>query len=348
VFSALSILLLFRNAWLSPIAERDFVAAWVAGKLAGSGHVLQAYDVDALRAAGAQIVGQTSIKLSYPYPPQALFIIVPLSLLPLPVAFWTWQALSAGLFLFAARAYLPSGFPSVLAALTPAALVNVLFGQVGLFFGAMWLFAFRGSSIASALIAFKPHLALLVSVEVIRKRRIVATAMILAAILLASALLFGLAAWPAWLLGSATPQLGTMTARNAGTWTSQMVAPYFGYGLVGWLLFATAAVILLLRRFDVFTAATASFLIAPYGLHYDLTVVCLGFGLLLYCRLQRLAAWEAVVCTFVFLLPVVVVFGTRLAPPLLLLGLLVQTRNPIVPSTEPTNGAQPKSAETVP
>ena len=324
-FGILAIALFFRRAWVSPLSERDFVAAWAAGKLAASGHVLQAYDVEALRAAGHQIVGQTSVKLSYPYPPHALFIAVPLSMLPLPISFWVWQFFSAGLFYAAARPYLPPKFPAFLVVLTPAALLNVLFGQVGLFFGALWLFAFSGSLIASALITFKPHLAILVAIEVIRRRRVLTTAAIAGFILLGSALVFGLKAWPAWLFGSAAPQLITMTDQYAGSWTSQMVAPYFGYGLIGWLLFAGTAVVLLYRKFNVFSAATASFLIAPYGLHYDLTVVCLGFGLLLFRRLRNLPAWQVFVCAIVFLLPLLVVLGTRIAPPLLLLGLYIQT-----------------------
>jgi hypothetical protein len=328
-FGILAIALFFYKAWLSPLSERDFVAMWAAGKLAASGHVLQAYDPAALRAAALQIVGATSVKLSYPYPPHALFIAVPLSMLPLAVAFWTWQLISAGLFYVAARPYLPARFPTILAVLTPAALINILFGQVGLFFGALWLFAFSGSRIASALITFKPHLAALVGVEVIKTRRILVTAAILIAVLLASVLVFGLNAWPAWLFGSAAPQLVAMTGRYEGSWSLQMVAPYFGYGLVGWLVFAVAAIALLIRSFNVFTAATASFLIAPYGLHYDLTVVCLGFGLLLSLRLRELPAWQAFVCAVVFLLPLLVVLGTRIAPPLLLLGLYVQTLYPI-------------------
>lgn len=324
-FGILVIALFFYQAWLVPLSERDFVAAWAAGKLAASGHVLQAYDPDALRVAGHQIVGETSVKLSYPYPPHALFVAVPLSMLPLPIAFWVWQVVSAGLFFIAARPYLPPRFPAFLAVLTPAALMNVLFGQVGLFFGALWLFAFSGSSLASALITFKPHLAVLVGVEVVRERRILATSAIAAVALLASVLVFGLKAWPAWLFGSAARQAITMGGVYGGGWTFQMVAPYFGYGLVGWLIFAAAAIGLLFRNFNVFSAATASFLIAPYGFHYDLTVVCLGFGLLLFRRLDEIPAWQAFVCAIVFLLPILVVVGTRIAPPLLLLGLYIQT-----------------------
>ena len=343
-FGILAIALFFHRAWLSPLAERDFVAAWVAGKLAASGHVLEAYDVPALRAAGGQIIGETSVLLSYPYPPHSLFIMVPLSMLPLPVAFWTWQLISAALFYLAARPYLPPRFPAVLAVLTPAALMNVLFGQVGLFFGALWLFAFSGSRIASAFITFKPHLALLAGVEVVRKRRIMVTAAILALVLLASVVVFGFEAWTAWFLKSAVRHLGNVDARSAGSWSYQVVTPYMAYDLAGWLVFAAAAIVLLMRRFNVFTASTASFLISPYGLHYDLTVVCLGFGLLLFRQLRALAAWEAFACSLAFLIPLLVVFGSWLAPPLLLLGLYVQVRHPLAWGKDAPFPGEPEAA----
>ena len=43
------------------------------------------------------------------------------------------------------------------------------------------------------------------------------------------------------------------------SWFNKMTTPYLGYGLVGWLVFAAAGAALLVRRFDVFTAATGNF-----------------------------------------------------------------------------------------
>src|SRR5215213_6510579 len=131
-FGVLSVAFLFRNALLSPLRDRDFVVFWVAGKLAMAGQATDIYHVEALRAAAKQVVGDTVVRLTYPYPPHALFAAAPLSWMPLTVAYWVWQAVSAILFWFAARPYLPSGFPKILVLLTPAAIINVLFGQGGL------------------------------------------------------------------------------------------------------------------------------------------------------------------------------------------------------------------------
>ena len=328
-FGAFSAFLLLRHAWLTPFNERDFVAVWVAGKLAASGHVAQVYDTELFRVVGTPLAGSDVVKLAYPYPPQLLFIAVPLSLLPLSIAFVLWQAVSAGLFLLAARSYLPPGFPKILVVLTPAALINILFGQVGLFFGALWLFAFSGSALAAAALTFKPHRGFLVAVDAVRRRQLIVTSVIAVAILGLSALVFGIDAWTAWFKGAAAYQASSLADRASEGWRHQMATAYLAYGPVGWIAFAAAAIYLLWRRFDVFTAATAAFLIAPYGFHYDMTVVCLGFGLLLFTKWRDLPAWQTFVCAVAFILPLLVALGSWIASPILLLGLFVQTRNPI-------------------
>lgn len=329
-FGIVGVFVLLWQAWTGPLTDRDFVAVWIAGKLAVSGHAVQAYDVETLRAAGVQIAGVRGIKLAYPYPPHALFVAAPLSVLPLWVSYVTWQAISAVLFWIAARRYFPTKPLSVLAVLTPAALINVLFGQVGLFFGALWLFAFNGSSLAASALTFKPHLGALAGVEVLRKRRVLVTVALAFGMFGLSALVFGIGSWRAWLTGALSHQVGDLTSTPFGVWHYQMVTPFLAYGLVGWAAFAAAAIFLLTRRFDVFTSATAALLVAPYGFHYDMTVVCLGFGLLLLKRWQDMPAWQTFVCAVVFLLPLLVVFGTWAASPLLLAGLYVQTKNPIM------------------
>jgi len=328
-FGIVGVFVLLREAWVGTLADRDFVAVWVAGKMAAAGHAAQAFDATTLHAAAKQMVG-TGPKIAYPYPPHALFFAVPLSFLPLPIAFWGWQAVSAALFYLAARPYLPAGFPKLLAILTPAALINVVFGQVGLLLGALWLFAFSGSAIAAAALTFKPHLGLLVAVEAVRRRQVIVTCAIAVVIIGLSAAIFGVEAWQAWFTNSIAHQAGDLATKPYTNWYFKMPTPYLGYGLAGWILFGAAGIYLLTRRFDVFTAATASFLIAPYGFHYDMPVVSLGFGLLLYLKWRDLPAWQVFIGALGFLLPLLVGQGTWLGPPILLAGLYIQTKNPIV------------------
>jgi hypothetical protein len=307
-----------------PLVERDFANLWTAGRLAFDGRPVDAYDAAELRLAATHWLGTTS-NLVFPYPPQLLLILAPLSVLPYRFAFGIWGALSAILFALAAKPYVPRGFPLLLAVLTPAALINLLYGQVGLMFGALWLFAFRGSWIAAAALTFKPHLGALVALKMLNSRRVTATLAAIAAILSTVVLLFGASIFAAfWAALEGQAELlaqGSMTS-----WRVRIVSPLTAYGPFGWAAFATAAVILLARRFDAFTAATASMLISPYGFHYDMPVVCLGFGIALYRHWYDARPWQRISMGVGFLTPILVIFGSWLIPPILLVALFAQTR----------------------
>ena len=342
-FGGLAASALMFKGWQGAIANRDFVSLWVAGKLATSGHAAQAYDLAALRAAAHSLAG-TTFNIAFPYPPHILFIAVPLSLLPLKFSFFLWQATSAALFYVAARPYVPKKLPRALVLLTPAAVINVTFGQVGFFYGALWLFAFAGSSVAAALLTFKPHLGVLIAAEVARRRHLLFTCLLAGSIICLSAMVFGLDAWRASILGAVSQQIGLLSSTDVLKWYYQMTTPYLGYGLIGWVAFAAAAVLLLVRNFNVFSAATAAFLIAPYGFHYDMTVVCLGFGILLFERWRSMPPWQTLACALAFLSPVLVSVGTWVVPPLLLAGLYIQciqVRSQLAPACDLTDTANP-------
>ena len=148
----------FATACTAILVNRDFAVFTIAGKLAVAGHAADAYTVAGNRARcpGDGAGGGFAFPLSAARPVMA----VPISFLPFSVAFWGFQAATAALFYFAARSHLPANFPWLLAVLTPAALINIGFGQVGLLFGALWLWAFTGSAPAIALLTLKPHLGL--------------------------------------------------------------------------------------------------------------------------------------------------------------------------------------------
>lgn len=311
----------------NPIANRDFVSFWVAGKLAMSGHAAQAYDVTSLRAAASTLAG-TTYPIAYPYPPQFFFVAVPLSWLPLILSFVAWLLITGAAFCIAARPYVPRNFPVILALITPAAICNLAFGQTGFLYGALWLFAFEGSATAAALLTVKPHLGCLVAAEVVRRRQLILTSVIALVLIGLSTLVFGIDSWRACLTGLKTNHLHWVRSDSYGGWFYQMTTPYIGYGLVGWLIFAVAALAILIRRFDAFTTAIAAFLVAPYGFHYDMTVICLGFGVTLFRYWRSMPPLHTATCAFGFLSPLIVAAGTWLVPPILLAGLFVMARIP--------------------
>jgi alpha-1,2-mannosyltransferase len=318
------------NSNLRPISivNRDFTSFWIAGKLAASGHAAQAYDPVALKAAAHAQIG-TTFSIAYPYPPHFFFLTVPLSWLPLGIAYITWIFISGALFYVAAKPYLPRGFPSLLVLLTPAAFWNATFGQTGFLYGAFWLFAFRGSPVAAALLTVKPNLGILVAVDQTKRRQLLRTTMIALLLIIVSAAVFGVDAWRACVTGLTTNHLKWVQSGKYGVWFFQMASPYLAYGLIGWLGFAVAALFLLTRRFDAFTAATAAFLVSPYGFHYDMTVICLAFGIVLFQSWRSMPPWHTLVCALAFLSPAIVRAGTWLVPPILVAGLYVLTSSAI-------------------
>lgn len=253
----------------------------------------------------------------FPYPPHALFLYLPFALLPFHAAWAVFNFYGLALFVLAARPYLPRGFPPLLAICTPAVLICVLFGQTGLVVGALWLWAFRGRWQAVALLTFKPHLGILSALSLSR-RTILPTVILAGALILASVAVFP--EWWAQLSDQLLRQSGQIGQRER--WDYIGVGPAIAYGFVIWAAFAAAALYLLARDLNVWSAATAALLVSPYAFHYDMPVASLGFALAL-CKEQ--AVPRTLLLTLALWLPVLVQFGAWIAPPILLGALWAQT-----------------------
>jgi alpha-1,2-mannosyltransferase len=307
-----------------PLAQRDFSNLWVAGRLAVAGNPSAVFDIEAFRRATTDLLG-FNFNNNYSYPPHALFLAVPFSILPFAPAFFAWNIFSLLLFYVAVKPTIPQGLPLAIVLLSPASLICLDFGHYGLLSGSLWLWAFRGSGLSAAALTIKPHLGLLVAVEMLRSRRALLIAILgTLALMVASALVFGINTWDAFLLDTFRYQVSLLDGSRIRLDTN-MVTPFVSYGLFGQLGFAAAALLLLTRRFNVFTAATATFLILPYGFHYDMTVVCVGFAVLLASRWQQMRPWQRLVGGAGYLTPILVSFGSWIVPPVLLAGLFLQT-----------------------
>lgn len=306
--------------------KRDFALLWAAARLAASGNASSIYN-----AALAQMLkdglnwGEAAI---FPYPPHALFFILPVGLMPYGLGLLVWDAASIALFIWAARPYLPDGFPHALSVLTPASLICLNFGQTGLLLGALWLLAFRGKWAAVALLTFKPHLGVLSILSVRNSANLVRVVLLALGLIAMSAILFGPALWPDFIkqvLGH-----GARVGLNQ-RWLFAGVGPAMAYGYLGWIPFAVAGVLLLARNVNAFTASTASFLISPFGFHYDMTVASLGFGLLIASRWHEMPIRHRIPAALGFLSPVVAIVGAWWVPPILLWALWAQTKYEVSP-----------------
>ena len=268
--------------------------------------------------AGQAVLSGTEVdKIWFPYPPHAFFLYVPFALLPFLAAWAVYNLYGLALFMLAARQYLPKGFPPILALGTPAVLICVLYGQTGLIVGALWLWAFRGKWQAVALLTFKPHLGVLSALSLNRKT-ILPTIALAGFLILASVLAFG-EWWPQFFsqVGKQSEAIGHNTK-----WPYIAVGPAIGYGFAGYAVFALAALYLLSRHLDAFSAATAALLVSPYGFHYDMPAASLGFALALY---REKSAIRTLALAVALMLPLLVNFGAWIAPPILLWALWAQT-----------------------
>lgn len=310
--------------------DKDYANLWVAGRLAIEGNIAAIFDVEAFRQASVPLLGER-IAGNYSYPPHALFLAVPFAVLPYKWSLVAWTLAGMAFFMWAAREHCRGVMPLFLAVLTPAALDNIRFGHYGFFAGGLFLLAFsnrhRIAGLAASALTIKPHLGLLVTVQMLRnpKALVVAIAATVA-LVIASLLVFGPASWTGFLTETFAYQSGLIAPAGRGKLMHMMPTPLIGYGLVGHLIFAGLAILLLTRNFNVFTAATATFLILPYAFHYDMTVANLGFAVLIFRHWDDLGLLEKVAACLGFLVPEFVTFGTWFAPPLLLAGLYVQTR----------------------
>ena len=308
--------------------DRDYANLWVAGRLALEGNVAAIFDVEAFRQESVRLMG-ARVPGNYSYPPHALFLAMPFAVLPYGWSFIAWTLAGAAFFMWAAREHCHKVMPLFLVVLTPAALDNIRFGHYGFFVGGLFLLAFsrrRIAGLAAAALTIKPHLGLMVAVQMLLDRRALLVAIAgTIGLIVASLLAFGAAAWTSFFTETFTYQSGLIAPGSRGKLAHMMPTPLVGYGLAGHLVFASCAVLLLTRCFNVFTAATATFLILPYAFHYDMTVVNLGFAILIFTSWDDLKLPEKLATCLGFLAPEFTTLGTWFVPPILLAGLYVQT-----------------------
>ena len=247
------------------------------------------------------LLGYPNTHQLYSYPPHGLFLAVPFGLLSYPAAFILWDTLTLAFFVWAARPFYSDRIPWWVAIFCPASLICLSFGQYGLLTSGLFLLAFRGSGLAAAALTFKPQIGFLVAPRALMNRRqLTVTVCATAAIVALSALVFGIDSWLSWFTEILPHQLSRVSSTEHGLLGKQ-VTPALAYGLWGQLTFAGAAIYLLTKRFNVFTAATATFLISPYGFHYDMPAASLGFACLLLSK--NAALWQRYFAAFAFCVP---------------------------------------------
>ena len=308
------------------IWNTDYLNFWLAPRAVRAG--VNVYDVDTYRQFGLSYFPKTNPpQFNFTYPPHSLFLFWPLSYFPAYASYAAWDGVSLAAFWFTAKRVLPKGLPTFLAVLSPATIICLQFGQTSLISGALFLAAAGGNGVAAAMLTFKPQLGFFAAPLLLLKGRRPVLIAVGATVLLVllSQLLFG--DWMGFLTHAGRYQASQIfDEQRKDVWYIIGTTPAMGYGVRGFLIYLVVATIVLVRNFNVWTAATATFLISPYGFHYDMSVACLGFAILLYVYWDRIPLWQRLIASLAFLAPIIVQFGTWWVPPIMLLGLFAQTQ----------------------
>jgi hypothetical protein len=330
-----------------PYWGRDFVNVWGGGRLVREGRFEALFDLRAYLAFQQSLFDGIGQHI-YSYPPASYPIAEFFSLWPYPVALVGWTIATAVLFIWAVRPWWPKTIgPAWLAVATPAALLNFWAGQYGLLIGSLFLLGWRNldkqprrAGMFFGLMLIKPHLAVLVPVALLARREWTAfasAALTVAAIIAITTLWFGWQPWHDFIVKDGARQIALIDLKNSfaglmsasvagvvlllgGNWLAALaIQSLFSAGAIGLVVHAA-------RRASTcelaMLVATTTFLVLPYALSYDLTVVSVS-ALLLLAR-EDLSAEERRLATYGFIAPQIGMLAASFgAPvmPLMLVGL---------------------------
>lgn len=283
----------------------DFMAFWSAAKLALAGHPAAVFDGPAISAVQHEAVpAEPAIWFPWHYPPTYLLAVLPLGLVPYPVALAVFTAGSLGVWAAFVRRLLPDPRAWIAAAAAPAGLINLLDGQNAFVTAALAGFAVlwlgrrpRLAGVLIGLLAIKPHLAPLLPVALVAGgywRSVAAAAATVAIFLAVSVAVLGTGTMIGFVDHLAVSQ--AMADRGAVPW-QWMPSPFvlalslhapvgvaavaqaaaaIGAGICVWRAWRAAA-----PPFEVKAAVlfAGSMLVSPYMFTYDLVwdAVAIGF-----------------------------------------------------------------------
>ena len=273
----------------------DFLPLWTAGRMAWTAPQ-GIYDFAAVTHAQDWLLGHLRWPRPYAYPPSALLILAPFGALPFWVALGLWSALGLGVFLVAGARMAPSGRGLTLALMTlaPPVVLALAVGQMTLLAAGLAAMAvvelkvrpkLAGVLFAVAAV-LKPQAVLLAPVALVAcgaYEALASAALVGAALVALSAIVFGPARWIEWLASLGPFQavveeiprlmMGVITPYAAGRELGLS-----GAALTVWraafALFALAAVWWAFRRQESSARRLGALmggglLITPYAMHYD-------------------------------------------------------------------------------
>ena len=291
----------------------DFLGFWTAGKFVIDGNSAELYDWRKLYDAEVAIRGvDTGRFVAFAYPPISLLWLTPVATLPYSLAFFTFIAVTGGLYAYTISAITSRPEAAVLALAAPPALANIVPGQNGFLtaalVGAVLLHLEKRpqlSGVFLGLLTYKPHFGPLFALTLAIDQRWLAFVSAFGATLVLLGICWLAFGWPIF---AAFLQGGAFTANALlvdGAVASSKMQSIYGlartFGIrneLAWALHiptagvVSAACAWFWRQDTPYSLkaaslASATLLITPFVLIYDypILIVALGF-------LWRAAPWD--------------------------------------------------------
>ncbi len=281
----------------------DFIAFWSAGRVALDGHPEHAYDVAIARAYQQLAVPGVAYVAPWNSPPTFMLFVVPLAMLPYPVAAILFLLVTSAIYIYAALKILPDKRALIFALTMPAAVYHLGTVQSGLLTAGVTALAIHWldkhparSSVMIALLAIKPHLAIMwpVLLAVTRRgRTFLMTAVITAGFVLTAGLIVGYDAYGLFLDNLTDSQNLISDQRITTPAYASLYANLLALGAREWLAigihFASSVAALGsacwvfvngARNHQGAALCAATLLFSPYLFFYDFTLLGLAVALL--------------------------------------------------------------------
>lgn len=284
----------------------DYTALWGAGRLALEGKAALAYDWAAHAEAMSLAIGRPAQQFPFPYPPTFLAVMAPLSALPYIPSLLVWLGLTLAVYLWTCARIVGRTEGAIWLGAMIVTLGNIVAGQNGFLTAALigsglLLLPTRPvlAGVLLGLLAYKPHLGLLLPIALAAAgywRAFAAAAATVIASALVALALFGLEPWPAFIdsiarfgtdiaterfsvtnkLQSAYGFLATLGAPKSLAMIAQLTLTAALMALTAWVWRSTAP-----HPLKAAYLATASVLMSPYVYVYDLTLLAIAQAFLL-------------------------------------------------------------------
>lgn len=186
----------------------DFMAFWSAGHMALQGHVDKVYDAFSIMAAHRDAIPEHRPYFPWRSPPVFLLIMMPLAALPYWASGFVFLIGCLTAFVIALAPFMPDRRAWIIQLSTPSLLFHLGSAQVTPLIVALHAFAFRwldkrpvAAGGAIALLAIKPHLAVLWPVLLVcqqRWRTFLAAGAFTLALVVVTGMIFGFDLYPLW------------------------------------------------------------------------------------------------------------------------------------------------------